>query len=287
MKIKSITKLSEVYDRYDVTVGETSNFYANNILIHNTSGRVARNYQIRPLKWWEKFINKFTPIDRQEMVVLNGTRRVVLNNKKSEQHASSYHPHSMRELASEKIFPYLEPHMHVYFEVVGFEGPNQPIMPRHSLSRVKEGQYKKLYPESITYSYGCADGQFEIYIYRISHVLPSGKEIDMLWEDVMDWCVKHNLKHVPELGRFTFSGDYEALLSRVDSFDGPDPIDKRHPMEGVCVRANSNTWRCYKNKTWVFKVLEGIAKESDQYIDQEEEQSQIEETIEETTEEAI
>lgn len=37
VKIKSIKKLNQKYDRYDLTVSSTNNFYANGILIHNTS----------------------------------------------------------------------------------------------------------------------------------------------------------------------------------------------------------------------------------------------------------
>ena len=37
VKIKKITKLEEKLDRYDLTVSSTGNFFANGILIHNTS----------------------------------------------------------------------------------------------------------------------------------------------------------------------------------------------------------------------------------------------------------
>jgi len=238
--------------------------------MEGTSQRVAKNYQFRPLKWWEKIVSKWVKVDNRELVILNGTRRVVLNNKKNDK---SYHPQDLRDKAIAKIFPYLDDHMHVYFEVVGFEGPNQPIMPRQSLAKVKEKEYKKLYPETITYSYGHADGDFGVYVYRISYVLPSGKELDLTWDEVKDWCILHSIPHVLELDRFVFDGDYDALLKRVDSFDGPDPIDKRHPMEGTCLRINGSRWRCFKNKSWLYKILAGIAKEDENYSDCEEEQN--------------
>ena len=37
VKIKSIRKLPKKLDRYDLTINSTHNFFANNILIHNTS----------------------------------------------------------------------------------------------------------------------------------------------------------------------------------------------------------------------------------------------------------
>ena len=39
-KIKSIKKISRK-DRYDLTVPKNSNFFANGVLIHNTSGRTG------------------------------------------------------------------------------------------------------------------------------------------------------------------------------------------------------------------------------------------------------
>ena len=270
MRIKSITKLTEVHDRYDITVGETSNFYANGILIHNSSQRVARNYEIRPLKWWEKVINRFTKVDATTLSILNGTRRVVLNRNKM----PGFHPEELREKAAAKIAPYLEEYMQVYFEVVGYEPSGKSIMPGQSMDKIKDKALKAGYPKTITYTYGCPAGEFDVYVYRIAHVLPNGKTIDMLWDDVKNWCLTNKVKHVPELGRFKFDGDYDGLVTRVEALsEGPDSIDPRHPKEGVCVRADGNTWRCYKEKQFLFKVLEGFAKEDDNYSDIEEEQN--------------
>ena len=41
VKIKSIKKLPYKLDRYDLTINSTHNFFANGILIHNTSAIFA------------------------------------------------------------------------------------------------------------------------------------------------------------------------------------------------------------------------------------------------------
>lgn len=41
IKIKSIEKLNKPNDRYDLTIPKNHNFFANGILIHNTSGRTG------------------------------------------------------------------------------------------------------------------------------------------------------------------------------------------------------------------------------------------------------
>ena len=40
MKIKQITKLTNKFDRYDIEVEHTHNFFANNILVHNCRGTI-------------------------------------------------------------------------------------------------------------------------------------------------------------------------------------------------------------------------------------------------------
>ena len=58
VKIKKITKLTKPLDRYDLTVPKNSNFFANGILIHNTSGIFSNILCNRKLSRWEK-IKKF------------------------------------------------------------------------------------------------------------------------------------------------------------------------------------------------------------------------------------
>ncbi|HZH58164.1 MAG TPA: hypothetical protein VEY70_01000, partial [Metabacillus sp.] len=68
----------------------------------------------------------------------------------------------------------------------------------------------------------------------------------------------------------------EDLLDRVDKFvDGTDPIGKTHIREGVIVRIeNRNQFTAFKQKSFNFKVLEGIIK-SQEILDMEEENSLV------------
>jgi len=72
VKIKKIRKLPKG-DRYDLTVPETSNFFANGILIHNTSQRTGYvKYDNR--SWWQRLL-RFEP----SYQIVTGTRNVVKN----------------------------------------------------------------------------------------------------------------------------------------------------------------------------------------------------------------
>lgn len=276
MKITKIEKLDEKYDRYDLTVGETSNFYANGILIHNTSQRSGYVPVERELKWYEKWLTKFgVKINNTELETVNGTRRVVLQNN-----TTGYHAPSLREKHFQRIAPLIEEYMIVYYEVVGYEPTGASIMPSHHPSKFKD--FKKDYDKEVWYTYGLPKGESEIYVYRICYVLPNGKTFDLSWDEVKEKCTLWNVNHVPEITRIKYVGHLPTSKEEFDSIDdiveyidqlsdGKDPIDPRHPREGVCVRINKTGWHTFKNKGWTFKVLEGIAKQEDDYEDLEEE----------------
>ncbi len=235
--------------------------------VHGTSQRVAKNYVELPEKWYDKFLGWFGIVrDRKVMSLLNGTHHVILKGKQD-----GYHSGEFRVNVAERLNPFLEDHMQVFFEVVGWENESKQIMSSHFTAKSKDKELAKKYGEKITYSYGCKPREFDIYIYRIAYVLPNGKVIDLMWDEVKKKCEAWGIKHVPELDRFVFDGNIDALLEKVEAMsDGPDPIDQSHIREGVCIRVDSSDWKCHKNKGWTFKVLEGIAKEADDYVDMEE-----------------
>jgi hypothetical protein len=244
--------------------------------MHGTSQRVAKNYEEKPEKWYDRVLEFFKiKRDRKVMRLYNGTRNVTLRGDDT-----GYYSESFREKVAEKLYPYLEDHMEIFFEVVGFEY-GKPIMPVQYTSKTKDKEVKKLYGDKITYTYNCDARKcdetgfpvldFDIYVYRIAYVLPNGEAIDLTWDQVKSKCDSWGVKYVPEISRLTFDGDYDKLLEVVDGFtDGPDLVDPRHPREGVCVRVDSSKWKTFKNKSFLFKVLEGIAKEADDYQDMEE-----------------
>lgn len=57
VKIKSIRKLEKKEDRYDLTIANNHNFFANNILIHNSNWR-AGYLPLQPRNLWQKIAYK-------------------------------------------------------------------------------------------------------------------------------------------------------------------------------------------------------------------------------------
>jgi hypothetical protein len=129
-----------------------------------------------------------------------------------------------------------------------------------AVCQVKDKQIKKQYGDTVTYSYGCANGSFDIYVYRISYQTEDGQSIYLTWDQVQKRCKELGVKSVPEFG---VSGDMERFLEDLQmDIDRPDPIDPRHPMEGVVLRVEGSKPLFYKEKSFTFKVIEGIIKDS-------------------------
>ena len=251
------TSLHEIKPGNEVIVTEKA---------HGTSQRVARNYDERKLKWWERILVRLgVKINDLEMTEYNGTRNVIIGTR-----TGGFHSENMRSIAAGRVLPFVDHHMEVFFEVVGYDGQTL-IMPSHPTAKSKDKVLRKKYGETISYTYGCVPGAFDIYVYRIAYVLPDGKTVDWLWDDIVEWCKYNNINHVPELDRFVFDGNTEAMAQRIGQLsEGEDVIDPSHIREGVVVRVNSNEWKAFKEKSWSFRVLEGLVKEDDNYVDMEE-----------------
>lgn len=242
--------------------------------LHGTSGRVGHVLMERELNWKEK-IAKYLGVNVQETYwgYLNGTRRVVLE----ETSGTQFHDPTIREIAFSKFKDNLRKGETFYFEIVGFETSGTPIMPRVETKKLNDKNFTSKYGEVMTYSYGCPENTCEIYVYRITITNEEGQSIDLAWNDVKSRCNEIGVKHVPELGTTSMdklwdqnrTGDerdvQQSLFDLVDSLaQGPSLLDQSHIKEGVCVKIDQYGLipRVYKHKSFNFKVLEGIAKDS-------------------------
>lgn len=279
VKIKSIKKLNNVFDRYDLTVNSTKNFFANGILIHNTSGRYANVLVEQPLPKWKEWINslfpkyfpqlfpKFKP--EVKWMDLHGTRRVTLQPT-TEQQITAFHDPQLRELAVKPFVGNLKKGETVFFEIVGFEPNGKPIMPVVDTTKLKDKEFIKQYGKLMTFSYGCIPEkeyelpnylnidnkiypkQFDVYVYRINMTNEDGFSVEYSWEDIKERCKELGVKHVPEIFRGTIDHyviwkNHRQMHDVKDEFvklldeytNRPDLIDPSHILEGVVVRFDS------------------------------------------------
>jgi hypothetical protein len=280
VKIKRIRKIERT-DRYDLTVNSTSNFFANGVLIHNTSGRIGNVLVERELGFWERLAQKLgMKVKEHEWKYLNGTRRVVL----SESSGNQFHDPTIRDRAFKIFDGNLRKGETAYLEIVGYESTGAPIMPSVDTKGLGDKDFTKRYSEKMHYSYGCEPGQCDFYLYRMTLTNEDGQSVDYSWDDVVARAKEIGVKTVPHF--YTGSwGDVELDYrnqhaipqgTEVDDRDvrehfskiveslgsGPSALDVRHIKEGVCVRIEGGLHnKTFKFKSFEFKVLEQIIKD--------------------------
>jgi hypothetical protein len=164
----------------------------------------------------------------------------------------------------------------VYFEIVGFESTGAAIMPSVDTTKMGDKEFTKQYGKSMAYSYGCEPTQSEVYVYRMTFANEDGQSIDYAWNDVVKRCNELGVKTVPHVATITLT-ELEAITGKFDDRDlreyfsntietfgtGPSVLDNRHIKEGVCVRIEGGLVnKTFKFKSFEFKVLEGIVKDS-------------------------
>jgi hypothetical protein len=228
--------------------------------IHGTSQRVGNVKVDRKGNWLQQLYWRLTN-QTQKWDYVIGTRNVVVDES-----AALYHSKDFRHRASKPFINNLHKSELVFYEVVGFEDANKPIMPGADTNELsKESQ--KLYGKRVEYTYGCSGestekdphGQFDIYVYRIAMVNEDGVLYDLCWDDVKTRCGELGVKHVIEMDKFIFDGDYDALKEKCEKLtEGPDLVAPNQPREGVCIRIDKNPVKIFKNKSFDFKTLEGI-----------------------------
>lgn len=254
--------------------------YESNITItsklHGTSGRVSYIPVIKKLKWHQNIINKlfFDGKDHYEYDYVHGSRRVILTKDKDDGY---YKGTDFRNNCLERFRNKLNKNEVVFFEIVGYTDTGASIMPSVGTEKMKDKEFSKRFGKTITYKYGCVEGTCEIYVYRIAIVNPDGHLEEMPWGRVKARCDEMGIKYVPEICNFIYKDDMDIkniVENLTDEVDIAEPLDPSHIREGICVRVDyqNGSSSIYKNKTFVFKVLESICKD-DNILDMEEAES--------------
>ena len=246
--------------------------------MHGTSQRTS--YTIKETKnplpeWIHKALGfigiKLRP--KQEYEYISGTRRTILKNKEGGYCGSN----KFRQQHHDSFIGKLHKGETVYYEVVGYTSPGITIMPACSNKKTNDKEFIKQYGDTTSFTYGCNDGESQIYVYRITVTDEVGQVYEYPWELVKKRCEEMGLNHCPEHETFNFTTEKD-LMERVEKYwEGTDPIGKTHIKEGVIVRLdNRSRFIAYKHKSYLFKVLEGIIKESAEAPDIEEAEDEIE-----------
>jgi len=231
--------------------------------LHGTSLRVGLHPVKQEKSWWQKLMFWRSYPEKYSIVV--GTRNTIKTYDLDNCHDNG----NLYIRAARYILSYvtLAKDETLYCEIVGYDG-FKSIMPSHSntklknyLSKEEYAKFIKDYGDTTTYSYDKHQGDFDVFTYRRTI-----KDTEVPYYYIEKKVIKYRdefvIKNEDDLVNFNF---WVKELT-----DGPSAIGK-HIKEGICIRLEKGTEiQVFKSKSFIFKVLEGIAKESDTYKDIEE-----------------
>ena len=220
---------------------------------------------------------------------VSGTRRTVLENYDGGYYGSN----EFREEHSKAFEGKLWKGETVYYEVVGFTSDGGTIMGKANNKKLNDKEFIKKYGNETIFSYGCEPGQSDMYVYRMTMTNEDGQVIEYTPDFMRYRCEMMGVKCVPVFWQGIIP---EHPASKTDAtidpgewvkniaekyYDGADPVGKTHIREGVVVRIiNKPKFTAYKHKSFEFKVLEGIIKDTAEAPDIEEAESYNVEEVE-------
>ena len=225
VKIKKITKLPNKLDRYDLTVPQNSNFFANGVLIHNTSAIYSNILVNKKLSLWEK-IKKFfgANVALIEYGNIYSSRGVIKNRYINKDVSAGFYGTDVWGFINNIISPFLANGMTVYGEIMGYvPGSDKFIQKGHD--------------------YGCAVGECKFMPYRITMTDELGNKTELDVDKVNEWT-KFIMDNNPEVSKYLMPmiiyhfGRFGDLYPEVDPSDHWNEnvlalmkLDKRFDME--------------------------------------------------------
>ena len=261
--------------RYNLSMFQPGDVICLTEKVHGTSSRNGYALKKNKQNWLQKIFN----INNNKFALIGGTRRTIL----SEDNAGYYGTNEFRYYWNKKFEKKLQKGEEVFGEIAGFYDINSPIMPTGNNKKSNDKEFIKHFGDSTTFSYGCCPkGESaplnRYFIYRMTYTSPDGYEIEYPWDLVKLRAEQMGFETVPELERFIYTSE-EDFLKRIEKWlDKPSTIDSSHIIEGVVVRVLSSPgFKVAKEKSWNFKVIEGIIKLENDQPDMEEAQESTEE----------
>lgn len=225
---------------------------------HGTNATFAHVLVKKELNWREKLAKLFgVPVTESEYGYIAGSRRCVKSVDINEAEQSHFYAENVWETVLEEIKHKIDFGYTLYGEIVGFTPSGAPIQKN--------------------YDYSCLPKAHKFVVFRITYTTQYGNVIELSWQQIKDYCDKHDLDYVPEfffgtVRQFLSGVEYderewrEVFLKKVQtSFNmEQDCVYCRNtvPAEGVVVRLDGKqSFAAYKCKSKKFLLHE--SEESD------------------------
>lgn len=240
--------------------------------LHGTSHREGRTWIDVSLPWYKRLINYILRRDyypEKQLQNVIGTRNTTLSET-----SKDYHNDKSFRYAAAQSHMRLNDGELLYGEIVGYTSSGQLIMPAHNNNKTKDKEVTNQYGPEMRYTYGTKPGESTLYAYRIATINEYGLVRELPYDEFVKRAEELGVKIVPLMADIKHNGDIDQLKFFVERLsEGSSYLDKGHIKEGVVLRIETpDNGRIYflKYKSFLFRVLEGIAKEDDTYVDTEE-----------------
>jgi len=208
--------------------------------LHGTSVRFGHTVVRRKLTWKDRLAQRFgVAVQESQYDYVYGSRNVV-KDPDNPFAPTGYYDLDIYSAVGKRFKGSIPKGYLVYGEIIGWVG-NTPI---------QQG-----------FTYQIPRGESRLYVYRVVHVNPSGRAVDLTWEQMKAFCGEIGADYVPELLVAPYLGDEvireEFLDSRLaDRYGAALPTDDTVD-EGVCIRKEtSGTPLVLKAKSPKFLELE-------------------------------
>lgn len=204
--------------------------------VHGTSIRIANTIVRRQLNIFERGLNKVgVKLQQTEYDYVFGSRKVIKDAN------NPYHKHyydvDLWSLEGKKLEGILPENYIIYGELIGYTPTGEPIQKN--------------------YTYTLEQNMCKLYVYRIAFVNNQGLVTDLSWDQTMEFCIKNNLHHVPELWRgykkdfkiedYLDKRFYDQGATQCVQLSDPKTVD-----EGVCIRIDGLRPYIMKAKSPIF-----------------------------------
>ena len=237
--------------------------------MHGTSQRTG----YLPVAHSQSFFERLFKKNPYKYDYITGTRRVVLDT--FDGNDGFYGGNAFRKNAAKAFEGRLHRGEEAYYELVGWVSDSTPIMGSVPNKRTNDKEFIKQYGDTTIFSYGCASGENDFYVYRMTMTNEDGDIVEYPPDFMRYRCEQMGVKTVPvfmtvqipsaeflESEGYANAGEWVRELA-MSYYDGPDPVGKTHVREGVVVRiVNRPKFTAFKTKNLFFKMLEGLVKES-------------------------
>lgn len=238
---------------------------------HGTSAVFANIPTKRPLKWYEKLLQKLgIKIDDIVYDIIYSSRNVIKNKYINIKTSGGFYDEDIWGVVAKEIGHLIPKNWTLYGEIIGY-------LPSGDF--IQKG-----------YDYGCDQNNHKFYVYKISVVNPDGKVIYLTDKQIEEYCEKVGLLYKDTL---IYYGNVDNLLESIEFIDWDtlnrtiirdtwqetllDYLEYKYnekdcymctnnvPEEGVVLRVEKlESYEAYKLKSKRFLLMESDAQEKDE-----------------------